>query len=319
MTRVVVTDQAFGQTNAEAAMAAAAGVEFSSFQLSDETETAAAVAGAQVVFNNFAPITRKVLAGLPKDAVVIRYGVGVDNVDLDAARDLGVRICNVPDYGVNEVADHAAAMAVFLARKVHSFDAAIRRGDWKITQIVNGLRSLSETTVGLIGFGRIAQEFAKRMQAFGCAVIAYDPFVDPAVAKTAGITLATTDEVFAQAHILSLHAPLTDQTRHMIGARELASLPAQAIVINASRGGLIDEDALAQALTKGQVAAAGLDVFEHEPLPETSPLRQAPNLYLSPHAAFYSDASVRRLQQLAAEEAGRALRGEPLRCPIVGA
>lgn len=317
MKRVVVTDQAFGQTEAEAAMAADAGADFVALQLAAEAETASAVAGADVVFNNFAPMTRPVMAGLAPGAVVIRYGVGVDNVDLKAARDLGVRVCNVPDYGVEEVADHAAAMALFLARKVHRFDAAIRAGDWKITKIVDGLRSLSDSTVGMVGFGRIAQGFARRMQAFGCRVVAHDPFVDTDMAKATGVTLLPLEDLIAAAHILSLHAPLTDSTRHIIGAAELAALPEQAIVVNASRGGLIDEDALAAALHSGRIAAAGLDVFEVEPLPQESPLRDAPNLYLTPHAAFYSDASVRRLQSLAAEEAARALRGDPLRCPVV--
>lgn len=317
MKRVVVTDQAFGQTKAEAAMSASVGADFVALQLATEAETAAAVAGADVVFNNFAPMTRTVMAGLAPGAVVIRYGVGVDNVDLTAARDLGVRVCNVPDYGVEEVADHAAAMALFLARKVHRFDSAVRAGDWKITRIVDGLRSLSDSTVGLVGFGRIAQCLASRMQAFGCRVVAYDPFVDPDMAMAAGVTLLPLEEVIAAAHILSLHVPLTDATRHMIGEVELAALPERAIVINASRGGLIDEGALARALHIGRVAAAGLDVFEVEPLPQDSPLHDAPNLVLSPHAAFYSDASVRRLQRLAAEEAARALRGNPLRCRVV--
>lgn len=317
MKRVVVTDQAFGQTTAEASISASAGAEFVALQLVTESETAKAVAGADVVFNNFAPMTRKVMAGLAPGAVVIRYGVGVDNVDLNAARDLGVRVCNVPDYGVEEVADHAAAMALFLARKVHRFDAGIRAGDWKLTAIVHGLRSLSDSTVGLVGFGRIAQGFARRMQGFGCRVIAHDPYIDPTVANAAGVALAPLGDVISAAHILSLHVPLTDSTRHIIGANEIAALPDQAIVINASRGGLIDEAALAEALLSGRIAAAGLDVFEVEPLPVSSPLRDAPNLFMSPHAAFYSDASVQKLQRLAAEEAARALRGDPLRCAVV--
>ncbi len=155
------------------------------------------------------------------------------------------------------------------------------------------------------------------MQAFGCRVVASDPFVDPAQAQAAGVTLTTQDAVIDRADILSLHIPLTPETRHIIGAAELAALPAQSIIINAARGGLIDETALAEALHRGTVAGAGLDVFEREPLPGDSPLRDAPNLFLSPHAAFYSDSSVRRLQRLAAEEAARALRGEALRCPLV--
>lgn len=317
MKRFVVTDQAFGNTDAEAIAAADAGASFNAHQVGTEEDTAKAVAGADVVLNNFAPMTHAVMSGLAKDAVVVRYGVGVDNVDLDAARALGVRVCNVPDYGVDEVADHAAAMATFLARKVPMFDAGIRSGEWKIGEMVKGLRSLGDTTVGLVGFGRIAQALAQRMQAFGCKVVAYDPFVEVAVAADIGVTLAPLDDVVAQAHIISLHVPLLPDTRHLLNAQRLAALPAGAIVINASRGGLIDEDALAASLATGHIGGAGLDVFEVEPLPHTSPLRTAPNVYMSPHAAFFSDGSVRRLQQLAADEGLRALRGEPLRCQVV--
>ena len=154
------------------------------------------------------------------------------------------------------------------------------------------------------------------MQVFGCKVLAHDPYVKPGVAEAAAVELLPLDDLIGRSHILSLHVPLSRNTHHLLNAERLAALPNQAIVINASRGGLIDELALAQALTNGKIAAAGLDVFEIEPLPRDSPLRHAPNLFMSPHAAFYSDASVRRLQQLAAEEAGRALRGEPLRCQI---
>ena len=313
---MVVTDQAFGNTDQESAAASAAGASFAAHQAAGEDEAAEAVRGADVALNNFAPMTRRVMREMAQGATIVRYGVGVDNVDLDAARELGVSVCNVPDYGIEEVADHAAAMALYLARKVQHFDNGIRRGEWAITQIVSGLRSLSDTTVGLVGFGRIAQAFARRMQILGCRVVAHDPFVDPTDAKDAGAKLMPLDALIETAQILSLHVPLTAETHHMIGAAQLAALPEGAIVINASRGGLVDEAALAEALMEGRVAGAGLDVFEVEPLPASSPLRDAPNALLSPHVAFFSDGSVRRLQQLAAEEGLRALRNEPLRCRI---
>lgn len=315
--KLVVTDQAFGNTEQEQAAATTASAAFSSFQCTNETEASDAVAGANVILNNFAPMTRKVMVEMAPDATIIRYGVGVDNVDLEAAKDLGVRVCNIPDYGVEEVADHAAATALFLARKINQFDAGIRDGKWKIAETTNGLRSLRDTTVGLVGFGRIAQSLARRMQAFGCTIVAYDPFIDKTIAKDMKVQLMPLDDVVAVAEILSLHVPLLPETRHMVNSDRIDALPNQPIVINTSRGGLIDEDALAVALASGRVSAAGLDVFETEPLPLNSPLRTAPNVYLSPHAAFFSDASVHRLQQLASEEAIRALRGEPLRCPVV--
>ena len=317
MKKVVVTDQAFGNTRAEAAAAKAAGAGFFAHQAKDEEDTAAAVQGAHAIFNNFAPMTRAVMSRMAPDAVIVRYGVGVDNVDLEAARELGIRVCNVPDYGVNEVADHTCAMAVFLARKIHHFDAAVRQGKWQVTDIVTDLRSLSQTNVGLIGFGRIARLVAKRLQAFGCEVTVHDPFIDPAVAATLNVRVADLAEVISGARILSLHAPLLPGTRHLLNAERIAALPKQAIIINTSRGGLIDEPALAAALKSGHIAAAGLDVFETEPLPECSPLYGAPNLYMTPHAAFFSDVAVCRLQRLAAEEVLRALQGRPLRCRVV--
>ncbi|MGY2230535.1 C-terminal binding protein [Pseudomonas tolaasii] len=314
--KLVVTDQAFGNTRHEQAAAALVGAQFSEHQCRSEDETLEAVRGAHAVINNFAPMTHRVMAAMAPGAVVVRYGVGVDNVDLAAAKELGIRVCNVPDYGVEEVADHAAAMTLALARKLDHYGTGIRNGEWKIAQMVDGVRSLRDTTVGLIGLGRIARAFASRMAAFGCTIVGYDPYVTNQQAREAGIEPMSRAEVIACAHVLSLHVPLTPETRHVIDADAIARMPRGAILINCSRGGLIDETALAQALVSGQLSGAGLDVFEKEPLPADSPLRSAPHLLVSPHAAFFSDASVDALQRLASEEALRCLRGEALRCAL---
>lgn len=314
--KFVVTDQAFGNTRHEQAAAAAAGAAFSEHQCRSEEETLEAVRGAHAVLNNFAPITHRVLQAMAPGAVLVRYGVGVDNVDVGAAKELGIHVCNVPDYGVEEVADHAAAMALGLARKLDYYDSGIRNGEWKIAQMVDSVRSLRNTTVGLIGLGRIARAFATRMNAFGCKVVGYDPYVTHQQAREAGIEPMSRAEVIACANVLSLHVPLTAETRHVIDADALARMPKGAVLINCSRGGLIDETALAKALVSGHLSGAGLDVFEKEPLPVDSPLRSAPHLLMSPHAAFFSDASVDALQRLASEEALRGLRGESLRCPL---
>lgn len=314
--KLVVTDQAFGNTRHEQAAAALVGAQFFEHQCRSEDETLEAVRGAHAVINNFAPMTHRVMAAMAPGAVVVRYGVGVDNVDLAAARELGIRVCNVPDYGVEEVADHAAAMTLALARKLDHYGTGIRNGEWKIAQMVDGVRSLRDTTVGLIGLGRIARAFASRMAAFGCTIVGYDPYVTNQQAREAGIEPMSRAEVIACAHVLSLHVPLTPETRNVIDADAIARMPRGAILINCSRGGLIDETALAQALVSGQLSGAGLDVFEKEPLPADSPLRKAPHLLVSPHAAFFSDASVDALQRLASEEALRGLRGEALRCAL---
>ncbi|MAY62347.1 MAG: dihydrofolate reductase [Rhizobiales bacterium] len=314
--RVVVTDQAFGGVDHERAAALAAHAEFAEHQCRSEDETLVAVRDANVVFNNFAPMNERTMGAMAEGATIIRYGVGVDNVDIDAAKRLGVHVCNVPDYGVEEVADHAAAMALTLARKLGRYDAGIRAGEWKIGAMVDHVRSLSQTTVGLIGFGRIARAFADRMTGFGAEIIAYDPYVSAEDGKAAGALMQPLDDVIAKADILSLHVPLTNETRHMVGEAQLARMRKGSILINVSRGGLVDEDALARALEEGHISGAGLDVFEIEPLPDSSPLRTAPNTIFTPHAAFFSEASVDRLQRLAAEEGLRALRGEPLRCAL---
>ncbi|MDG3576462.1 C-terminal binding protein [Rhizobium sp. YJ-22] len=316
MSRVVVTDHAFSGVARERAAAQSAGAAFSEHQCRSEAETLEAVEGANVVFNNFAPMNARTMGVMAKGATVIRYGVGVDNVDLPAAKNLGIHVCNVPDYGVEEVADHASAMALSLARKLGRYDAGIRAGEWKIGAMVDHVRSLSQSTVGLVGFGRIARALARRMQAFGATVIAYDPYVSAEDAEAAQAKMRTLAEVIRTADILSLHVPLTPETRHMIGRAELATMKKGAILINVSRGGLVDEAALAEALENGHLSGAGLDVFEKEPLPADAALRSAPHTIVSPHAAFFSDASVNRLQQLAAEEGLRALKGEPLRCAL---
>ncbi|MCU4321495.1 C-terminal binding protein [Acinetobacter bereziniae] len=314
--KLVVTDQAFGNTRHEQAAALAGGAQFFEFQCRTEQETIEAVTGAQIILNNFAPMTYPVMQAMADQATIIRYGVGVDNVDLVAAKQLGIRVCNVPDYGIEEVADHAAAMTLTLARKLNQYDQGIRAGEWKIDRIVNGICSLRNSTVGLIGLGRIAKAYASRMAAFGCKLIAYDPYVTSEQAHIAQIKLASLEQVIASSQILSLHVPLSSETRHLIDAQALTQMPQGAILINCSRGGLIDEDALAQALIQGQLAGAGLDVFEQEPLAEHSALRTAPNLIMSPHAAFFSNTSVDTLQRLASEEALRSMRGEALRCAL---
>lgn len=314
--KLVVTDQAFGNTRHEKAAADAAGASFSEHQCRTEDDTVEAVRGAHAVINNFAPMTLRVMQAMAPGAVIVRYGVGVDNVDLAAAKALGVHVCNVPDYGVEEVADHAAAMTLALARKLEYFTSGIHCGEWKIAQMVDGLRSLRDTTVGLIGLGRIARAYAARMAVFGCRIVGFDPYVTDEQARAAGVDPMSREAVIAAAHVLSLHVPLTPETRHLIDAAAIANMPQGAILINCSRGGLVDETALSEALVSGHLSGAGLDVFEKEPLPETSPLRKAPHLILSPHAAFFSDASVVKLQQLASEEALRGLRGEALRCAL---
>jgi D-3-phosphoglycerate dehydrogenase len=313
---VVVTDQAFGGVERERAVAAAHGVPFSEHQVREEAETAQAVDGARVVFVNFAPITRRVLERLAPGAVVIRYGIGYDNVDVEAASELGVTVCNVPDYGADTVADHTVALLLAGLRRLLPYTTTIREAGWTAPADLGGIRGFAETTVGLVGTGRIGRAVAARLQPFGFRVIASDPFVEPSALREAGIEPVGFDELVERAHVVSLHAPLTPENHHLLGAEQFARMLPGALIVNTSRGPLVDQAALADALASGRLGGAALDVFEEEPLPAASPLRSQPNVILTPHAAFFSDTSLAALQRLAAEEADRALSGSPLRCPV---
>ena len=261
-----------------------------------ERDAAAILAGPIV------PLDRDHLERLDGCLAVVRYGVGLDNVDVDAAQQLGIAVGNVPEYGHEEISNHAIALLLALARKLPAFDAAVRRGGSGIPA-PQSVRRLSQSTLGLVGLGRIGRRVAEKARAFGLTVVAHDPYATAA----AGVELLELDELLTRADILSLHVPLTPETRHMIGARELAKLPSGALVINIGRGGLLDEDALVDALLCGHVAGAALDVTEIEPLPLDSPLLAAPNVILTPHVAWVSDVALEDLKRLTGEAALRLI------------
>ncbi|MBK0422736.1 C-terminal binding protein [Leucobacter sp. CSA2] len=314
--RIVVTDHAFSDTHHEQAAAQRIGAEFAEFSARTEAETIDAVARASIAFVNFAPMTRAVLSKMKPGATIIRYGVGVDNVDLDAARELGIKVSNVPDYGVETVADHAAASLLALARQIPNFDRTIHTEGWTSPTSLGPLRSLRQHMIGYLGFGRIAQAVHRRLRAFGAQGIAYDPFCADEVLYDAAVERVELDDLARRSTALTLHAPLTSETKNVIDGEFLSRMPDRAIIVNTSRGGLIDEAALEIALNEGRISGAILDVTSVEPLPLDSSLRQARGLVLTPHAAFYDEESLDNLQRLASEEAVRAAFGEPLRCQV---
>jgi D-3-phosphoglycerate dehydrogenase len=314
--RMVITDHAFADEQFERTAAQDMGADFAVFQASTEAGAAEAVRGADIALVNFAPMTEPVLRQMNSGAAVVRYGIGYDNVDLDAARSYGIRVCNVPDYGADTVADHAVSVTLAMIRKLELFSRAITAGEWPSPTELAPIRSMAETTVGLLGTGRIGMAVANRLRPFGFDVLAYDPYADASVAAEHGISLVELDELFRRSNVLSLHAPATPETTGIVSTENLAKMPAGAFLVNTSRGALVDQDAVVAALNSGQLAGAALDVFVPEPLPVDHALRSHPNALLTPHAAFYSEQSLRDLQRLAAEEALRAGRGEPLRCQV---
>jgi phosphoglycerate dehydrogenase-like enzyme len=236
-------------------------------------------------------------------------------VDLPAASRHGVIVCNVPDYGTEEVADHAIMFLLALTRRLLPCHQDIRAGTWHY-QSALGTPRLRGKTLGLIGCGRIGTATALRARALGLDVVFFDPYLRQGMDKALGIRRAhELDELLEQSHFISLHCYLDESTRHIINAQTIARMRPGVIVINTARGPCIDETALLAALESGQVAAAGLDVVEHEPL-DNEPLRRHPNVLLTPHSAFYSVEGFVELRTKAAEEVRRVLLGQPPRNPV---
>jgi D-3-phosphoglycerate dehydrogenase / 2-oxoglutarate reductase len=312
---VVVTDYTFPALQHE--QAAAGEARFAAHQCRDAESVAAAVKGADVVVVQFAPMTRAALEGLAPGARVIRYGVGYDNIDVKAAAELGIKVAYVPDYCTDEVADHTATSLLASLRKLAALDASVRAGQWAAVAVCKPMRPFRESTVGFLGLGRIGRAVMDRLRPFGFSFLVFDPALSETdLAPLGASKAATTDALFAAADALALHAPSTPATRGIVNAGTLARMKPNAMIVNTARGDLIDAAALASALQDGVIAGAALDVFDTEPLPADHVLRSAPNLQLSPHAAWYSDASIDRLQALAADEIRRALAGEPVRSPV---
>jgi D-3-phosphoglycerate dehydrogenase len=312
---VAVTDYVFSSLEPEQQVLAPLGVELRSQQCRSEEEIIALAREADAVLNCYAKMTARVVENLTRCKIIARYGIGVDNVDLAAATKARILVTNVPDYCIDEVSDHALALLLALARKIVTADAGVKSGTWSVTAYAE-IRRLRGLTLGLIGFGKIAKALASKAQPLGMKLLVYDPYLDPEIISRHGAEAASLEKLLAEADAISIHVPLSQETRNLIGQRELAHMKPSAFLINTSRGGIVDEQALAIALKEGRLGGAALDVLSIEPPPPDHPLRQAPNLILTPHLSFYSRESVIELQTKAAEEVARALKGEPPRSPV---
>lgn len=277
-----------------------------------------------VMCYHYLSLTRTTIERLKNCRVIVRPGVGYDNIDYVAARERGIPVCNVPDYGTEEVADSAMGMALALARGTHFLHSRLRRGlgSWSVEQAIP-IPRLRGRVFGIVGCGRIGSATALRARAFGFDVVFYDPYVPDGLEKALGVRRVDTfAELLAQAYLLSMHCPLTAETRNMVGPEELAAMKAGTFVINTARGEVVDTTAVVDALASGHLRGAGIDVLEQEPPEETSPVIKAwrdpdhpahDRLLLNPHAAFYCDEGGEEFRTKGARECLRALRGEPLR------
>jgi D-3-phosphoglycerate dehydrogenase len=310
--KIIITDHGFKHVEREKSIIESAGFELVESQCKTEDQLIAGVSGADALIVQWAPVTKNVIDSLDHCKVVVRYGIGVDNVDLEAAKARGIPVCNIPDYCIDEVADHVMALALAGARQLKQTGLRFREGTWKITP-PGPMNASREMMFATAGYGRIAREVLKRAAGFKFRLGAFDPYVEEDVMKSHGIVKLTEEELFEQADILSLNLPLTEETAHFVNADRLKQLKPEAILVNTARGGLVDTVALAQALQVNEIGFAGLDVFESEPLDMDHPLWDCKNAILTSHISWYSEESVPKLQELAAEEAVRGLKGEPLK------
>jgi D-3-phosphoglycerate dehydrogenase len=314
---VAVTDYVFPSLDPERAVLGPLGAELRPQQCRSEEEIIALAQDADAVLNCYAKMTARVIENLKRCRIIARYGIGVDNVDLAAATKARILVTNVPDYCIDEVSDHALALLLALARRVAAADAAVKAGAWDVVAHA-GIRRLRGRTLGLLGFGKIAKALASKVRPLGMKVMAYDPYLAPEEIGRLGAEAAGLEKLLAEADAVSIHVPLSPETCNLIGERELARMKPAAFLINTSRGGIVNEEALAAALKETRLGGAALDVLSVEPPPADHPLYGAPNVILTPHLAFYSRESVIELQTKATEEVARVLKGEPPRSPVNG-
>lgn len=274
----------------------------------DAAAVVEAVRGADAVLVRESPITVAALDAMPDCRVIVRYGVGVDNIDRDAAAARGIYVANVPDYGVEDVSDHTLALFMAVTRRIVTRDRAVRAGAWNVSR-AEPMTRIAGRTLGIIGYGRIGAAFHRKCALLGFAeTLVHDTNAQdlPYGAKSASL-----DEIIERANVISLHVPLRPQTQGLISAERIARMRPGTVILNTSRGGLIDEAALAAALHAGHIAGAGIDVFAKEPpIVSENPLFSAPNVVLTDHTAWYSEESVAELQTKAAREVARVFAGE---------
>jgi D-3-phosphoglycerate dehydrogenase len=312
MPKVVITDSTFPNTDPERRILEPAGCEVVLGKLGPETELIELTRDADAILTQFAKLTPNVIAQMKKVKVIVRNGIGYDNIDVEAARQHNIPVCNIPDYCIDEVADQTLAFILALTRQVLPNHNLVREGRWGLAVREDQMKALKELTTGVVGFGRIGRAVVKRLLAFGVQVLVADPFVGPDLIRAAGAEPAALDDLFAASDLVTLHCFLNAQTRRLINAHTLAKMKPDVLFINVGRGGLVDTDALIAALKSGHVAAAGLDVFEQEPLPADSPLRTMDNVVVASHIASVSTRAMKTARETSARLVLQALRGEKL-------
>ena len=316
--KVVVTDYIEPDLKWEEERLAELGVEFAYHQLKFQPveKVIEATRDADVVIVNMVKVTRDLVAGWQKCKLVIRHGVGYDNVDLEALEEAGIPLCYIPDYCTEEVAEQAIMLILACARRLITsrkvLDDSSARGQWDFQDVIPIYR-MAGRTVGILGCGRIGSLVYLKLKSFGFRFLICDPYLSEERVQELGVERVDHETLFKESDFLTIHTPLTHETRHIVNKDTLALMKPTAYVINTARGPMVDSEALAEALRKGVIAGAGIDVYEREPPPPDHPLFSAPNVILTPHLAWYSEDAAWRIRELILLEIQRFLEGKPPR------
>ena len=281
----------------------------------DTPDALGAVKQADALMVTLQRVPAELIATMERCRIISRVGTGLDTIDVDAATQRGIWVTNVPDYAIDEVSTHAIALLLAHARGLPRLLESTRKGEWD-HKVVAPIRRLQGQTLGLLGFGRIGRAVAMKAHGLGLEVIVHDPYVASQTLELAGAQVVDQETLLRTSDFISLHVPLTEATRHVINARALSLMRPTVFLINTARGGLIDEEALLQAVRAGQIAGAALDVLSVEPPPPEHPLLHDERVSITPHSAWYSEESMRDMRMRGAEEVVRVLRREKPRCPV---
>lgn len=308
-TKVYVTDYEYATLEPEKRELNKIGAIMIPKQCKTEEDVIRECKDASGLIDQYAPITRKVMESLPDLKVVGRYEVGVNTIDVDAATELGIQVLNVPDYCMDEVSNQAISLMLACHRKLNILNSQVHHNGWDY-KIAKPIHRLQGQTLGLLGFGRIPKMVAQKAKAFGLNIIAYDPYVTPEVGLQYNVTILPLKDVLQKADIISVHVPLTKDTENLLNEQTLSWMKPEAIVINTSRGPLIDEKALYHALKDKKLGYAGLDVTVQEPIQKDNPLLTLDNVIITPHVAWYSEEAELELKTKVAQGVADVLSGK---------
>lgn len=309
MQNVLITDYEYENVDIEQRLFDNAGIHITAAHCQTTEELLKIVPDMDGVITQYCDINREVITAMKHCRIIIKYGIGINNIDVEAATEKGIYVCNIPDYGIDEVSNQAIAFLFALARKLYVTNQDLRKGIWDYKKLVPVYR-LSEACVGIVGFGRMGQAVARKLQPFGVRLLAFDTCFCENAAKELHVEKASLEQLVSESDYITLHCPATKENTGFFNDALFERMKPSAYLINTARGALVSQDALVRALEQKKIAGAGLDVFEQEPIAADNPLLAFPNVIVSGHTSWYSETAITNLHTKAAEEVIRVLKNE---------